>query len=98
MALTLGLLAQLEAKPGKGEELGDFLRGGRELAVAEEGTVTWYAFKIDDTHYGIFDTFETEDARQAHIDGEIPKALGQVADDLLAAAPDIRPIDLLAVK
>jgi quinol monooxygenase YgiN len=96
MALTLGLLAQLEAKPGKGDELADFLRGGRELAAAEEGTVTWYAFKIDDTHYGIFDTFETEDARQAHINGEIPKALGQVADDLLASAPDIRPIDLLA--
>jgi quinol monooxygenase YgiN len=98
MALRFGLLAQLEAKSGKGDELGEFLRSGRELAVAEDGTVTWYAFKIDDTHYGIFDTFETEDARQAHIDGEIPKALGQVAADLLAAEPDIRPIDLLAVK
>jgi quinol monooxygenase YgiN len=96
MALTLGILAQLEAKPGKGDDLADFLRAGRELAVAEEGTVTWYAFKIDDTHYGIFDTFETEDARQAHINGEIPKALGTIADELLASAPDIKPVDLLA--
>jgi quinol monooxygenase YgiN len=98
MTLTLGLLAQLEAKSGKGDDLEAFLESGRELAVAEEGTVTWYAFKVDDTHYGIFDTFETEDARQAHIDGEIPKALGQVGDDLLAADPEIRPIDLIAVK
>jgi hypothetical protein len=41
--------------------------------VAEEGTVTWYAFKISDTRYGIFDTFETTEARTAHINGEIPK-------------------------
>jgi quinol monooxygenase YgiN len=98
MSVKLGLLARLEAKPGKGEALGEFLEAGRELASAEEGTVTWYAFKIDETHYGIFDTFETEEARQAHVDGEIPKALGQVADDLLASAPDIGPIDILAVK
>lgn len=98
MALNFGLLAQLEAKPGKGEALGELLESARELAVAEEGTITWYAFKIDDTHYGIFDTFETVEGRQAHVDGEIPKALAQVADELLAAAPDIRPVDLIASK
>jgi quinol monooxygenase YgiN len=98
MTVKLGLLAQLEAKPGKGEELRAFLESGRALALAEEGTVTWYAFKLDDTHYGIFDTFETEDARQAHINGEIPKALTQVAEDLLASEPDIQLIDVIAVK
>ena len=52
MAVDRGLLALLEAKPGKGDELGDFLKQGRELAVAEGGTVTWYAFKISETTYG----------------------------------------------
>ena len=98
MALKLGLLALLEAKPGKGDDLASFLESGRALAAAEEGTVTWYAFKISDTSYGIFDTFETEDARQAHINGEIPKALAAVGADLLAAEPNIRPIDVLASK
>jgi quinol monooxygenase YgiN len=98
MAVKLGLLALLEAKPGKGDDLASFLESGRALAVAEEGTVTWYAFKIGETSYGIFDTFETEDARQAHIDGEIPKALAEVGADLLAKEPEIRPIELLAVK
>ena len=98
MAIDRGLLALLTAKPGKGDELGAFLTQGRELAAAESGTVTWYAFRIDDTTYGIFDTFETEDARQAHVNGEIPAALGKVGPDLLAADPDIRPIDVLAVK
>lgn len=98
MAVKLGILALLEAKPGKGEDLADFLRSGRDIAAREEGTVTWYAFKVDDTTYEIFDTFESEDGRQAHLNGEIPKALGQVASDLLASDPDIRTVEILAVK
>ena len=98
MTAKLGLLALLEAKPDKGDELGAFLESARDLAVQEAGTLTWYAFKISDTYYGIFDTFETEDARQAHLGGQIPAALGQVAADLLAKDPDIRTIDVLAVK
>lgn len=98
MTVTLGLLAQLEAKDDKGQELAAFLQAGRALAVAEVGTVTWYAFKIDETHYGIFDTFQTEESRQAHLDGEIPKALGQVAGELLASPPSIQPIEIIAVK
>jgi quinol monooxygenase YgiN len=98
MTVKYGLLALLEAKPDKGADLAAFLVAGRELAVQEEGTVTWYAFTLGDTSYGIFDTFETVEARQAHIDGEIPKALAAVGPDLLAADPDIRPIEILAVK
>ena len=98
MTVTLGILALLEAKAGKGDELAAFLKAGRDLAVAEEGTVTWYAFKISDTSYGIFDTFATGDARTAHINGQIPAALAQVSADLLARAPDIQPVSLLAVN
>jgi quinol monooxygenase YgiN len=98
MTVTLGILALLEAKPGKGGELAAFLEAGRELAVAEAGTVTWYAFKISDTSYGIFDTFASDDARTAHINGQIPAALASVSADLLASEPDIRPVDVLAVK
>ena len=98
MTVTLGILALLEARAGKGEQLAAFLKAGRDLAVAEEGTVTWYAFKISDTSYGIFDTFATDDARTAHINGQIPAALAEVSADLLARAPDIQPVSLLAVK
>jgi hypothetical protein len=98
MTVRLGILALLEAKDGAGDKLAAFLEAGREIAVAEEGTVTWYAFKISDTTYGILDTFETEDARNAHLSGQIPVALGQVAGELLASDPDIKLIDILAVK
>jgi quinol monooxygenase YgiN len=98
MTVTLGILALLEAKPGRGGELAAFLKAGRDLAVAEEGTVTWYAFKISDTSYGIFDTFETDDARTAHLNGQIPAALANVSADLLATQPEIQLVDVLAVK
>ncbi len=98
MAVKVGFLVMLEAKQGKGPELADFLRAGRELAVAEPGTVTWYAFKVDETRYAIFDTFETEDGRTAHINGPIAEALMKVAPDLLAADPVIQPVDVLAAK
>lgn len=98
MAVDRGILALLEAQPGKGEELATFLRRGRELAAAESGTVTWYAFKISDTTYGIFDTFTAEDGRQAHLNGQIPAALAEAGPRLLARDPDIRTIDIIAVK
>ena len=90
--------ATLTAKPGKEQDLADFLVQGQSLAEAEEGTRTWYAFRIDDATFGIFDTFEDEDGRQAHLNGQIPQALGQVGPDLLAADPDIKPVDVLATK
>lgn len=98
MAVTLGVVALLEAKTGRGGDLAAFLESGRALAAGEPGTVTWYAFKIDELTYGIFDTFESEDSRQAHLNGQIPAALGQVGPDLLAKDPDIRTVDILAVK
>jgi quinol monooxygenase YgiN len=96
MAVNRGLLVLLEAKAGKEGELAAFLQSGRDLALAEEGTVTWYAFQVNENTYGIFDTFETEEGRQAHLNGEIAKALGQIAPDLLAKDPDIRPVDVIA--
>ena len=98
MSISLGLLVTLEAKPGKGPELGAFLEKGRAIAAAESGTVTWYAFRISESTYGIFDTFDTREGRQAHLDGEIPRALARVGSDLLASDPDIRLVDVLAVK
>jgi quinol monooxygenase YgiN len=98
MSVTVGILVLLEAKSGKGDELAAFLQAGRQLALAEEGTVTWYAFKISETRYGIFDTFADEDGRTAHINGEIAKALATITDDLLAGEPSIQPVDIIAAK
>jgi quinol monooxygenase YgiN len=98
MVVKFGVLALLEAKPEKGADLATFLESGRAIAAAEQGTVTWYAFKLADSTYGIFDTFESEDARNAHLGGEIPRALAQVGPELLAKDPEIHMVEVLAVK
>ena len=94
----LGLLARIEAKPEHAEEIEALLSGAVQLAQAEDFTVTWYAFRESATVFGVFDTFDDEKGRAEHLQGEIAKALMGVADTMLATAPDIRQIDLLAVK
>ncbi|WP_328540334.1 putative quinol monooxygenase [Streptomyces sp. NBC_00344] len=98
MSVKLGLLVRLEAKPGKEDALAAFLESGRALADAEEQTVTWYAFRTGRREFGIFDTFESEEGRAAHLGGEIAKALGDIAPDLLAREPEIRTTDIIAAK
>jgi quinol monooxygenase YgiN len=96
--VTVGLLATLSAKPGKEEELASFLAGALPLAEAEPDTTAWFAIKMDDSTYGIFDVFPGADGRQAHLDGPIAAALMAKADELLSSPPQIKPIDVLAAK
>jgi hypothetical protein len=48
--------------------------------------------------FGIFDTFETDDGRKAHLSGKIAKALMVNAGALLAKSPVIEMVDLIALK
>jgi len=96
--VKLGLLVRLEAKPGKEQEVADFLKGGLALAQQEPGTVSWYALQLGPSTFGIFDTFEDEAGRDAHLNGSIAKALMEKAGELLAKGPVIEKVDLLAVK
>jgi quinol monooxygenase YgiN len=94
----LGFLVLLEARPGKENALAEFLASALPLANAEAGTLTWYAVRSGPSSFAIFDTFADETGRTAHIQGPIAKALMGKADELLASPPDIRKIDILAVK
>ncbi len=92
------LLARLEAKPGKEAEAAEFLKSALPLAQGEEKTVKWYAWQIGPSTFGIFDTFEAEDGRDAHLNGQIAQALMAKAPDLFSKDPVIEKLDLLAVK
>ena|SRR6266576_1407691 len=94
----LAIWAQLEAKPGKEKELEEFLKSAQPLAELEPGTLTWYAIKMGPGKYGIFDTFADENGRNAHLSGEIAKALFAKAKDLLAQSPKIDKPEILASK
>jgi quinol monooxygenase YgiN len=92
------LLAILQAKPGKENEVESFLKSAQPLAIQEPGTTTWYALKIGPSKYGIFDTFADEEGRNAHLTGEIAKALFARAEELFATPPQIEQPTILAAK
>lgn len=96
MTLKYGVLALVEARVGQDQAVADFLSGAQALAEAEPGTRTWYAFRVNENVFGIFDTFETEEARQAHLTGAIPAALAEHGPTLLIKDPDISLIEILA--
>lgn len=96
--MKVGILALLEAKPGKEDDVANLLRGAQALAVQEGATVTWYAFRVGPTSFGIFDTFNDDAGRTAHLNGQIAAALMAKAPELLAQPPDIRKVDVLASK
>ncbi|MEO8795029.1 MAG: antibiotic biosynthesis monooxygenase [Daejeonella sp.] len=96
--IKFALLARLEAKPGKEKEVEEFLKSALPLAQKEDKTIDWYAFKIGESTFGIFDTFEAEDGRKAHLDGPIAKALMAKASELLSKDPVIEQLDILASK
>lgn len=92
------LLARVEAKAGKEAAVEEFLKSALPLAESEPDTVRWYGLKINENTFGIFDTFETEDGRKAHLQGKIAEALMANAAELLAKDPVIEFVDLLAIK
>lgn len=96
--MKVGLLVRIEAKPEYADEVAAMLRGAQELAEQEQGTVTWFAFRENATTFGVFDTFEDEQGRQAHLSGRIAAALGEAAQTRLSAPPVIAPVDLLGTK
>jgi quinol monooxygenase YgiN len=96
--VKVGLFVRLEAKPGKENALASFLKGGLELALQEPETTVWYAIQFGPSTFGIFDAFAAESGRQAHLNGRIAAALMAKASELLAEAPKIERIDVLAAK
>jgi quinol monooxygenase YgiN len=96
--MKLALFARLEAKPGKENEVADFLRQGLALANQEATTLMWFALRLGPTTFAIFDTFGDEAGRQRHLNGPIAQALMTQAPALLAAPPVIEPLEVLGAK
>ena len=95
---TRALLVQLEAKPGREDDVAAFLTGALPLVEAEPATTAWFAIKLGPTTFGIFDAFPDDDGRQAHLSGKVAEALMAQADDLFSSAPDIQQVEVLADK
>ena len=97
-SVKVALLVRLEAKPGKENEVEQFLRGGLEIVQDEPATTTWYALRLGPSTFGIFDTFPDDSGRQAHLSGRVAAALMAKAGELLSKPPQIEKVDILAAK
>ena len=93
---AIGLLVTLEARPGKEADAEAFLKSAQPLALNEKGTLKWYAVKLGPAKFGIFDTFANEAGRNAHLTGEIAKALTARASELFAVPPQVEKVEILA--
>jgi quinol monooxygenase YgiN len=92
------LYVPLKAKPGKEADVEAFLKQGAKMSRAEVGTVTWYGLKEADGSYAVFDTFDDEAGRDAHLSGDIAKALMTKAAELFSSPIQIHKIEIVANK
>ncbi|MCA1829429.1 MAG: putative quinol monooxygenase [Gemmatimonadales bacterium] len=96
--VKVGLLVRLRAKAGKEAEVAKFLEGALPAAQAEPQTQVWFAIRLGNAEFGIFDAFPNDAGRQAHLTGPIAAALMKRASELLAEPPRIEQVDVLAAK
>lgn len=94
----VAILARVKAKPGKEDAVAAFLAGALPLAEAEPATTVWFAIRINDREFGIFDAFPDDAGRKAHLSGPIAAALMANAAELLDGPPVIEQVDVLAAK
>lgn len=92
------IYVELKAKSGKEEEVATFLKGAQALVEQEPATVTWFAIRYDQSTFAIFDAFDDEAGRQAHLNGKVAAALMARAAELLAEAPKLKTPEVLADK
>ena len=94
----VGILVTLQARPGKEVDVEQFLSLATPLVAAEVGTTAWFAFKIGPQTFGIFDTFKDEEGRNAHVSGEVAKALFARADEFFVTPPQVQMADIVAER
>ncbi len=96
--IKYGLFVKLEARPGKEDELEKVLRSALTFVEQEPGTASWFALRLGPSTFAIFDVFQDEAGREAHLSGRVAEALFAKASELLLKEPTIQKFDVLAAK
>jgi quinol monooxygenase YgiN len=94
--VSVGLLIRLHVKSGAEETIAELLASAVDKVNKEEGTTAWFALRFDQTHFGVFDAFPDDDARQTHLNANLGAVEGIA--DLLVAAPTVEPANVLTAK
>jgi hypothetical protein len=95
--VKVGLFVRLEAAHGREGDLEQFLRNGLDLVEKEPGTTVWYTLRFGPSTFGIFDAFDDECGREAHLNGAVAQGLAENWY-LFGSEPAIEQVDVLAAK
>jgi quinol monooxygenase YgiN len=95
--VTVALLVRFEAEPGREQDVVDLLRGGLALVEQEPATVRWFGLRFGPSSFGIFDAFPDAAGRQAHLDGEVARAL-LASIGTLIQQPTFEQVDVLVER
>ncbi len=96
--VKLGLFVRLESIPGKEREIENFLKAAVTMVDSENQTPIWFALRIGPSTFGIFDAFDNESGREAHLAGQVAKALFEKAPELFSTPPTVEKVDIFAAK
>jgi quinol monooxygenase YgiN len=96
--ITKGLLLTFKAKSGHEAEVEQFLRSAKAFVDEEPQTTAWFAIRLADGHYGIFDVFPDHGGRFAHLTGHVARELAKHALTLLGSLPDPELPNVIASK
>ncbi|KAJ7716687.1 hypothetical protein B0H16DRAFT_1388619 [Mycena metata] len=99
--VSFALLVPAIAKSDQVNATQKFLKGAIPLVQAEPGTIQWYGVQFTDVEpptFAIFDTFNSEDDRNTHLNGKVAGALFANADTLFDATPVVNKANVLASK
>ncbi|WP_435824968.1 putative quinol monooxygenase [Nocardia rhamnosiphila] len=88
---TKALLAgSTRSQPGKENAVEEFLRSAQPLVEQQPGPKPWLAVRLSPSRFRIIAAFPDQAARETRLDGPVGKALGERADELFAAPPEIK--------
>ncbi|SMF28599.1 putative quinol monooxygenase [Desulfovibrio gilichinskyi] len=90
----------LEAKPGKGDKVEQFLRDILAGVEQEPDTGPWFSLRFSDTTFGIFEAFPDNAGRNAHNIGPGGRNFLRVVelDEMLAYPAHVYRLDIMFGK
>jgi quinol monooxygenase YgiN len=87
--VTEAVYLEIKAVAGREDELANLLIGGAALVTQHEPkTIHWFALRLDNSTFAVFDTFPDEAGKAEHFAGPVAAALKDNADALVEGGWD----------
>ncbi|MET0269571.1 MAG: ester cyclase [Sphingomonas sp.] len=97
-AVRKALHITLKARSGQEQAVEQLLAGIRADVEQETGTRRWFGCKRDASTFEIFETFDNEAGREAHVAGAGAARLMAQSNTVLSAPAQVDRLDLMLVK